>query len=272
MVRETQDGSEYFLVEGGGSDGNATDASAAAATAAALPTEQGPSIDLDSILSELTGTADGSVAMADGGNSAGTNGLSGSGATGDGPGGAKKSKTQFLGIEGTGNSFVYVLDRSDSMNAPGGKPLAKAKQEVSTSIRSLEEGVQFQIVFYNESPTQFRSTLSGGRSLLFANRNEKEQAAGFVRDIRAFGGTEHLPALSLGLNFKPDVLFFMTDANEPALNQAQLFDIARKCDAVGTTVHTIEFGTGPAQNSGGWLRQLAEKTNGRYRYVDVNSL
>ena len=60
------------------------------------------------------------------------------------------------GAEGTGTKFVYVFDRSGSMEGYGGRPLASAKHQLISSLTQLNDACQFQIIFYNEQPEIFR--------------------------------------------------------------------------------------------------------------------
>ena len=62
------------------------------------------------------------------------------------------TSTGVFGVEGEGSKFVYVFDRSGSMQGFQGRPLAAAKRELITSLESLESVHQFQVIFYNERP------------------------------------------------------------------------------------------------------------------------
>ncbi|MBI1902786.1 MAG: hypothetical protein HYS13_16940, partial [Planctomycetia bacterium] len=87
---------------------------------------------------------------------------SGSGTTGAGistltggatqPRGGKPSdiKVQFMNVEGVGSSFVFVIDRSASMDSPNRLPLNGAKSALKASLKQLNDTCQFQIVFYND--------------------------------------------------------------------------------------------------------------------------
>jgi hypothetical protein len=140
------------------------------------------------------------------------------------------------------------------------------------SLGSLKPVNQFQIVFYNETPTPYQSRKSGAVAMLDATDIEKEFALRFVDNIGGYGGTEHLGALKVGIRYAPDVLFFLTDATEPSLSEAQLKNIRDLCDRAGTTIHSIEFGNGPGRGNGGWIEALATMTGGKYRYVDASKL
>lgn len=175
---------------------------------------------------------------------------------------ADEGRTQVFGVVGRGNRFIYVFDRSLSMN---GAPLAAAKRELLTSLKQLERTHQFQIIFYNEKPRIMQSP-----QLLFADENGLAQAESFVNSVTAAGGTDHLLALQLALRLQPDVIFLLTDADEPPLTPKQLDDIRRNNAAA--SINVIEFKTGPDPGRRGFLRQLAEQNRGEYKYVDSTSL
>lgn len=198
------------------------------------------------------------------------------GAAGLGEGGAElgssraipKAKTTVFGIEGEGTRFLYVFDRSDSMNGYGGFPLRAAKAELIKSLQSLAPVHQFQIVFYNDSPLPFGGLSGRGPRLLTGETSSKTAAERFVRDMVAVGGTRHIDALRMALGMNPDVIFFLTDA-DMAPPAREIEDLHVRASRIGTTIHTIQFGAGPNQSGGGWIKNLAVGTAGQYRYIDV---
>jgi hypothetical protein len=272
VLHETSSGERYSLSEASGTA--STQASVAArSTSLAVNDAAGPPLSMEQILSSLTGDTNSQDLNTAANGSSGT-GLTGDGSTsGNGAGvrGSGKTKTNFFGVEGTGNSFVYVVDRSDSMNVYEAGPLRSAKRELIKSLDSLNDYHQLQIVFYNETVLPLSPRGGMGR-MVFATEQEKNRAISFVRAVRGDGGTEHLPALKLGLSYAPDVLFFLTDAEDPSLSQTQLSDIRSRAEISLTTIHAIQFNVGPAVGDGGWIRQLAETNRGVYKYVDVSEL
>jgi hypothetical protein len=270
VAHQTSGREEFFLTGGGAKSSAATakEASDAAMAHAAVATEEaGPPISVSELMDGLVGKP----------GSSGTDGATGEGLSGLGTGtngtgsGQGKSTTTFMGLRGTGSSFVYVLDRSGSMLEFEGSPMRYAKMELLNSIQSLSTKNQFQVVFYNESPGALNPGTSGGR-MLQANDINKDKAVRFVQAIAPQGGTEHIPGLKMGLSFSPDVLFFLTDAAEPAMSEAQLLEIQSRAERSLTTIHTVQFNRGPETNDGGWIRVLAEMNRGTYRYVDILSL
>lgn len=247
-----------------GQETSAADAAAAAAPPAGF---EAP-LDLAGVLAELTATP-----MP----------VSGSGSAGDatapseaprtgrmdlGDGGSQPATTMLFGISGSGSRFVYVFDRSDSMNGFGGRPLLAAKRELINSLRGLGEQQQFQIIFYNDRSTLFTP---GGQppGMLTGDQRTRARAEGYVRNMPAVGGTQHMDALKMALRLDPDVIFFLTDATLPRPSRRQLNDIASRSLHSGTSIHAVEFGAGPSAPPDSFMRVLAAQNGGQYRYLDV---
>lgn len=179
------------------------------------------------------------------------------------------TETHVYGITATGSRFVYVFDRSGSMSGFGGRPLRSAQSELLQSLQDLDRVNQFQIIFYNERP-RFLSVDGSSPRLYWGDDVSKQLATRFVRGIDATGGTEHMAAITMALRLNPDVIFFLTDADEPQLSEQELRRIERLNQ--GATIHAIEFGYGPQTNSENFLVALARRNNGEHRYVDISEL
>ncbi len=180
-----------------------------------------------------------------------------------------EARTGVFGVYGEGSRFVYVFDRSGSMDGYNGRPLRAAKTELLASLGDLGRIHQFQIIFYNESPRVFNP--HGGRPKLeWADDASKQLARAFVTNISASGGTRHLGALNLALGLKPDVIFFLTDADEPKMSAADLARVQRNNG--GTMIHAVEFGFGRQRKRDNFLVRLAEQNRGKHVYVDIAEL
>ena len=179
-----------------------------------------------------------------------------------------KARTQVFGVAGEGYKFVYVFDRSGSMGGSGRSPLQAAKQELLGSLEDLDETHQFQIIFYSEKPVIFPLAGKKGR-LVFGNRQNKEAAARFVRSIVADGPTRHEEALMAAIRMRPDVIFLLTDADEPSLTRMQLERI-RRANNGGCSINAIQFGLGPAHRNTNFLMRLAQQNGGQYAYIDIS--
>jgi von Willebrand factor type A domain len=177
------------------------------------------------------------------------------------------AKVKVFGVEGTGNKFVYLFDRSASME---GAPLANAKRQLIDSLKSLDELHQFHIIFFNHRLQAFNAA-SGGRRIAFATDRNKLLAAGFVRRVKADGGTDRFVALKHALALNPDTIFFLSDADDP-MSASEMATLAELNEEVGATICVIEFGIGPVEPERNFLTELARQTGGQYGYVDVTKL
>jgi len=155
------------------------------------------------------------------------------------------------------------------MGSPEGRPLAAAKHELLKSIESLEPTHQFQIIFYNERPQVLNLTGTPGK-LIFGERKNKEAARRFIGRIQAELSTRHEPALLMAIRMRPDVIFFLTDADDPILDDQELARL-RRLNGDVAAIHTIEFGTG-GPTPGNFLQKLARQNRGTYVFVDVRRL
>ena len=178
-----------------------------------------------------------------------------------------KATVSVFGISGTGTRFVYVFDRSISMT---GAPLRAAKQQLVASWDSLESIHQFQVIFFNHEPQAWDLTGGQGR-IAFATEANKHMAEKFVRGVAATGGTFRRSALLLALRLRPDVIFFLTDTDDP-MASGDLAEAIRRAQRDTISINTIEYGSGAATIGENFLTQLARKTGGRYVYVDTGQL
>jgi hypothetical protein len=176
-------------------------------------------------------------------------------------------QTSVFGVQGKGSKFIYVFDRSASME---GRPLAAAKNQLLQSLQSLETVHQFHIIFFN-TKTQSFDISGGGHRIAFASDRNKKLAANFVGGITADGGTDRMNALREALNFAPDVIFFLTDADD-AMSPSEMAEIARANRKVQASICVIEFGKKPAPMPNNFLARLAHDNGGQYGYVDTTKL
>jgi hypothetical protein len=180
---------------------------------------------------------------------------------------AGRGSTSVYGLKGEGFKFVYIFDRSGSMGGSGNRALNAAKAELLRSLGDLGDTHQFQIIFYNEQPVIMQ--LAQSSSLMLATKANKEEARRFVNSISADGATQHEPAITMGLDLAPDVIFFLTDADQPELSPAQL-DRIKKRNVGGAVINTIEFGLGPKVRKRNFLDVLAEQNGGGSFYLDIS--
>jgi hypothetical protein len=183
------------------------------------------------------------------------------------PGGNGEAKVSVFGVEGRGRKFLYLFDRSASM---AGAPLSAAKRQLVESMRSLGNGQQFHIVFFNTRTQAFDGDGGPNRNAFATDRN-KQLAANFVGGITADGGTDRMVALREAVACAPDVIFFLTDADDP-LSAGDLAEITQLNRRARAAICVIEFGRDSAPPEDNFLMQLARGSGGRYGYVNTETL
>ncbi len=203
----------------------------------------------------------------------GTPGSRGGGGVGGGQG-LGSGPTKMFGINDAGKKFVYVIDRSFSMEEHNAFRAAKA--ELLTSLSPLTEIQQFQVIFYNNEPLTL--TTRDGRSPMFRGTDaQRLQVSEQIGSISPDGGTRHMPAILEALKYNPDVIFLLTDGAEPPLSRADLESLKTR-NRLGTRIHCIEFGIGPQATTAdgqpvpNFLMKLAAMNGGQYTYRNVKTL
>ena len=100
-----------------------------------------------------------------------------------------------------------------------------------------------------------------------ASAANKTRVQDLLATIPPYGGTDHMKALRAALALKPEVMFFLTDAD--SMRREEVADILTF--AGKTRIHAVEFGQTGAIGGSTPLQSLARSTGGSYRYLDVNT-
>jgi von Willebrand factor type A domain len=203
-------------------------------------------------------TGQGLIPGSGAGGGGGAGGGSGGGAgRGIGPG------TQFFGARDHAHSFAYVIDCSGSMAMRNS--LEVAKREMLASISQLPPDAYFAVIFYNLNARMLSDPL-GKRGLMAATGPNKARVQTQLATIAPDGGTDHMSALREALKLKPEVIFFLTDADLMSNN-----DVNEILAEVGSTrIQAVEFGRGTELGQRTPLGRLATTTGGSYLYIDVS--
>ncbi|MFV1966101.1 MAG: hypothetical protein ACC628_11795 [Pirellulaceae bacterium] len=171
----------------------------------------------------------------------------------------------FGGAPAAGRTFVFLIDRSKSMGSQGLGALSAAEGQLVRALQSLKPTHKFQIVAYHHHCVYLQV-----RELLPATAENKQLVVGFLGGLAALGATEHEGALLSALHLEPDVIYLLTDGGDPALTDAQQRRIT-KFATPKTSIHCVHFGFGPLQEPDHFLRRLAARNQGGYRYVDMSA-
>ncbi|QDU63008.1 hypothetical protein Pan216_38820 [Planctomycetes bacterium Pan216] len=174
------------------------------------------------------------------------------------------TKTSFFDVQASGSTFVYVIDRSASMMRRDA--LERAKRELIASLGLLDRDDRFQIVPYN-SEFEWMPAESGRwtRSSGDAIKGAKE----YLSTVDPDGGTEHREPLLAALRLRPEVVYFLTDADLMSEADVDRVTRANRKNKRPAVIHAISFGEGERPSDDPPLRRLAAENNGTYRYVDL---
>lgn len=160
-------------------------------------------------------------------------------------------------------SIVYVMDRSGSMS----DTFSLLQRELMRAIGSLERDQLFEVIWFNEGkPTELFSRLRA------ATLENKEQAFGAIGRVVPSGQTEPLPAIRLGLSYKPDVLFLLSDGDFGEENKNIIRAIKQRNLNTRTTINTILFVYDTMGDGERVLRTIAESNGGVFKHVTEDDL
>lgn len=179
--------------------------------------------------------------------------------------------TAFMGIRDNASRVVFVIDSSASMFNHHAMQAAKAA--LISSLQTLTDSQQFQVIFYNDRPQLLGVPDRRDPTLAFATEVNKVKARQEIAAVTPDRGTNHLDALKLAMRLGPEVIYLLTDADEPQLTAAELNQIDRTNQG-RARIHCIEFGVGAALANGpqNFLQKLARQNGGTYRYHDVKRM
>jgi hypothetical protein len=196
--------------------------------------------------------------------------VGGSAGAGTGPdlgSGNGRGGTSLFGIEDAGARYVYVIDRSISMQDCSA--LDAAKSELAVSLSRINPTEEFQVIFFNHR-SQALVPRKAAEAFFRGTEPHRRLAVAQMQLIPPEGATLPLPALSEALNLRPDVVFFLTDGEEPGLSPGEVHRLGER-NAGRARIHCIRFVNSDAEPSasGNWMQQLAAQNAGQYVVRDL---
>jgi hypothetical protein len=207
-------------------------------------------IDDSPVLTQVSVPTDPSIAP-------GVQGGVGTGGSGEGAGGSGA-----LRAPAGARKVVYVVDRSISMGDSGA--LSVAKRELLAGIDALPADARFAVLLYNGRAAPL--TLGGVAGLVPATADNRAEAALRVGEALAMGGTDHVGALRAAVALGPDVVFFVTDADE--LTAEQVRNVTR-LNYARAAIYAVEINNERPESAETPLRLLARLNGGTHRVVRV---
>jgi hypothetical protein len=110
---------------------------------------------------------------------------------------------------------------------------------------------------------------TGRAELLLATPENKEWAKRFLEGLVPEGGTSHDRALGQAVDLAPDVIYFLTDADDLRADQVRALTQLNKGRAA---IHAIELNTAHRDRADLPMHALPRENRGQYQAVDVLQL
>ncbi|MEM6471902.1 MAG: VWA domain-containing protein [Planctomycetota bacterium] len=182
------------------------------------------------------------------------------------------SSGSFFGVQATGQSFVYVVDRSGSMN---GRRYRRALDELTRSIDALTEDQRFLVVLFSSGKRVMFDTADSKAEMIPATDENKSRLREWLYGVEATGGTHPNAALRMALSQSPEAVFMLSDGafNQQAFNVPSAFmgggggpfDIATS-NGGSIPIHSIAFEDPQSCKN---MKRMASLTGGDYRFVSA---
>jgi hypothetical protein len=185
-----------------------------------------------------------------------------------GSGGSGNGGASFFGIEAKGSRFLYICDISGSMDwdengmATGrGSRLNALKRELTRSIQGLMEHMQFYVYFFSSSYVPINPD---SNKWIAAKETGKRFAIERIGNLKAWGGTEPMPAFEEAFKMKPapDAIYFMTDGEfDP--NVAMIIQM-KNVGSRKIPIHCITLVERTGEET---MRKIASDSGGTYTHI-----
>ncbi len=155
--------------------------------------------------------------------------------------------------------IILVVDTSGSMH---GVSIAQAKRAVRLALEGLQATDRFNIVEFNSVSNALYP------SSVVASQSNVSKAMNFVQQLKAKGGTEMRPALSLALRGQPPEthlrqVVFVTDGSVG--NEDELFTMIER-NLGDARLFTVGIGSAP---NSWFMRKAAEAGRGSYTFISA---
>lgn len=188
---------------------------------------------------------------------AGAEGLGGTGGgTGYGNGSGGIVGGSFFGVAPKGQTVVYVVDASRSMNHPyagdAKTRFRRLKIELVQSIGAMSPDMSFFVIFFNIDAIPMPASHPQA-----ATPENKQRYGQWIAQAKADRETDPRRALQMAIRMRPDVIYFLTDGDFDRPIERELQKMAQR----QTVIHTFAFGKEAGRDA---LRSLAKANGGKF--------
>lgn len=166
----------------------------------------------------------------------------------------KREAVSFFGTPGQGNRFVFIIDKSGSME---GNRLAHAKRELVATLNQLPAHALFMVYFFDDNADPMQP-----QGMMEATPANLKAAMRWVmgRSCQG-GGTNPGTAIHKAFRLKPDTIWLLSDG---VFAQEHIGLVKRLNHGDRTRVNTLAFHDPSGE---GLLKAIAGQNGGRFRFV-----
>jgi len=163
---------------------------------------------------------------------------------------------KFFGQEAVGQRFAFILDRSGSMS---GSRWNACTRELEQALRTMPGHAEFFVVLFSQGHVQ----PPGQSEWTRADRDHVDSVVRWVKSVHPSGGTYPASAFQLvfGLNWSPDVVYFLTDGEIDGFTPAMCAGLR---GSAATIVNTIALENGAGAEV---LKGIAGVAGGQFVHV-----
>jgi hypothetical protein len=182
----------------------------------------------------------------------------GMGSLREGVGEGGEGTAQFFDLESAGMKVVYVLDRSESMQARHAEArnrLERVKAELTRSVGDLASDMQFFVIFFNHNALAMPA-----EKMQPATLENKRKYLEWCAKMKPGGATDPRDALQRALDLKPDVIYLLTDGDF----SEDVVGVLQSQNSRGVPIHTICIGNTAGERQ---LKEIARQHSGVYKFV-----
>lgn len=172
----------------------------------------------------------------------------------------------FFGVGAQGTKFVFVVDRSGSME--DNYRWTMAKRELKEAILGLTEDQEFYVFLYSEKTMGFRA--GKGPKLMKASPDNKADVFKWLDGHQPEGDTRPWKSVRLSLRLRPDAIFFLSDGELRDDTVIRLRKTNKEKTVRGEKIgkiplHTVSLGRGFGAQT---MKLIADENEGTFTRVN----
>lgn len=180
--------------------------------------------------------------------------------------GDSSGTADFFGIEARGNSFVYVVDCSNSM---AGRRWERALYELRRSVEGLDADQEFYVVFFDSRAHAMFGEKIDELKMRAASDANRLRFRRWLGSVKLGNWTRPMESMQFALSLQPDAIYLLSDG-EFQDDTVSYLEVAnpnpegRQQGLESIPIHTVCFESPIGQEQ---LGTIARDSGGTFRFV-----